>query len=73
MARAYRTWSRRKAFGDLRSEKRHSCLQHQRACSALTLDAIENEAETPEGAAPRKKAGKDKRKGSGDEVDMVRV
>jgi CRISPR-associated protein Csd2 len=49
-------------------------LQHQRAYSALKLDPVETapaEGETAE--APKKKGGKDKRKGSGDEVDKARA
>ena len=49
-------------------------LQHQRAYSALGLDPAEAAAE--EGAeqeAPKKKAGKDKRKGSADDVDKARA
>ena len=49
-------------------------LQHQRAYSALGLDPVEVEAtgtEAPE--APKKKGAKDKRKGSGDEVEKARA
>ncbi|MBX3644998.1 MAG: type I-C CRISPR-associated protein Cas7/Csd2 [Rubrivivax sp.] len=50
-------------------------LQHQRAYSALKLDAPE-EAAASEGEAadkkPAKKGGKDKRKGSGSDVDQAR-
>jgi len=49
-------------------------LQHQRAYSALKLDPGETEpAEGEEAAAPKKKPAKDKRKGSGDEVDKARA
>ncbi len=50
-------------------------LQHQRAYSALKLDAPEAEATEGEAApeAPKKKGAKDKRKGSGDEVDKARA
>jgi CRISPR-associated protein Csd2 len=49
-------------------------LQHQRAYSALKLDASEdNPAETAVAEAPRKKAAKPARKGSGDEVDKARA
>ena len=49
-------------------------LQHQRAYSALKLDAAEAEAAEPaENDAPKKKAGKDKRKGSGEDVDKARA
>ena len=49
-------------------------LQHQRAYSALNLDAPPeaNGAEEAE-AVPKKKGGKDKRKGSGEEVDKARA
>lgn len=48
--------------------------QHQRAYSALNLDAPPADAGDGEPAeAPKKKAGKDKRKGSGDEVDKARA
>jgi CRISPR-associated protein Csd2 len=49
-------------------------LQHQRAYSALKLDPVE--ASPPDGEAaesPKKKGAKDKRKGSGDEVDKARA
>lgn len=49
-------------------------LQHQRAYSALELDPVA--AEHAEGAnveAPKKKPGKDKRKGSADDVDQARA
>jgi CRISPR-associated protein Csd2 len=49
-------------------------LQHQRAYSALNLDAPEpgpSEGETSE--APKKKGGKTARKGSGDEVERARA
>ena len=52
-------------------------LQNQRAYSALKLDAPVEEAADPEGeqvdAKAKKKAGKDKRKGSGDDVDKARL
>lgn len=49
-------------------------LQHQRAYSALKLDPAQAEpAEAGEPEAPKKKAGKDKRKGSGDDVDKARA
>ncbi|MBX3634233.1 MAG: type I-C CRISPR-associated protein Cas7/Csd2 [Rubrivivax sp.] len=49
-------------------------LQHQRAYSALKLDAPDAEATEGEAAeAPKKKAGKAARKGSGDEVDKARA
>ena len=52
-------------------------LQNQRAYSALNLDAPAEEAagsEVEEGdAKSKKKPGKDKRKGSGDEVDKARL
>ena len=48
--------------------------QHQRAYSALKLDASSTDTGDGESAeAPKKKAGKDKRKGSGDEVDKARA
>jgi CRISPR-associated protein Csd2 len=50
-------------------------LQHQRAYSALKLDAPVEEiasAETEDADAKKKKPGKDKRKGSGDDVDKAR-
>jgi CRISPR-associated protein Csd2 len=49
-------------------------LQHQRAYSALKLDPVE--ASPPDGEtaeSPKKKGAKDKRKGSGDEVDKARA
>jgi CRISPR-associated protein Csd2 len=49
-------------------------LQHQRAYSALKLDPID--ADPAEGEAvesPKKKGAKDKRKGSGDEVEKARA
>lgn len=49
-------------------------LQHQRAYSALKLDPVEAEpAEDAAAEAPKKKGAKDKRKGSGDEVDKARA
>ncbi len=49
-------------------------LQHQRAYSALKLDPVQAEAAEGEATeAPKKKAGKDKRKGSGDEVERARA
>ena len=49
-------------------------LQHQRAYSALGLDAVEEVPQEPaDPEPPKKKAGKDKRKGSGDEVDKARA
>lgn len=49
-------------------------LQHQRAYSALKLDPVEAEPAQDEAAdAPRKKGAKDKRKGSGDEVEKARA
>jgi CRISPR-associated protein Csd2 len=49
-------------------------LQHQRAYSALKLDPAEAEAAEGEPAdAPKKKTTKDKRRGSGDEVDKARA
>ena len=48
-------------------------VQHQRAYSALKLDAAETpRAESEAAEGPKKKAGKDKRKGSGDDVDKAR-
>ena len=48
-------------------------LQHQRAYSALKLDPVQDEsAEPAENDAPKKKLGKDKRRGSGDEVAKAR-
>lgn len=48
--------------------------QHQRAYSALKLDAPAEEATSDEAAAPVKKKGaKDKRKGSGAEVEQARA
>jgi CRISPR-associated protein Csd2 len=51
-------------------------LQNQRAYSALKLDSPAEEEADTEGqeasAKAKKKAGKDKRKGSGDEVDKAR-
>lgn len=52
-------------------------LQNQRAYSALKLDAPVDEAADPDSeqadAKGRKKAGKEKRKGSGDDVDKARA
>ena len=49
-------------------------LQHQRAYSALKLDPVQADAGEGEATeAPKKKAGKDKRKGSGEEVDKARA
>ena len=49
-------------------------LQHQRAYSALKLDPAEAEPAEGEAAeAPKKKGAKDKRKGSGDEVEKARA
>ena len=49
-------------------------LQHQRAYSALKLDPVEVPAEDAgEAEAPKKKAGKDKRKGSADDVEKARA
>ena len=49
-------------------------LQHQRAYSALKLDAPESEPGEGETAtAPKKKSGKAARKGSGDEVEKARA
>jgi CRISPR-associated protein Csd2 len=49
-------------------------LQHQRAYSALKLDAPETEPSEGEAAeVPKKKAGKAARKGSGDEVEKARA
>jgi CRISPR-associated protein Csd2 len=49
-------------------------LQHERAYSALKLDPAVSEAPNGDaGDSPKKKAGKDKRKGSGDEVDKARA
>ncbi len=50
-------------------------LQHQRAYSALKLDAVAEEtAEASEGEDKKaKKGAKDKRKGSGDDVDKARA
>jgi CRISPR-associated protein Csd2 len=50
-------------------------LQHQRAYSALKLDPVEAPTEgaaEAEAEAPKKKAAKDKRKGSADDVDKAR-
>ena len=49
-------------------------LQHQRAYSALKLDPAEDgSAQGEADEAPKKKAGKDKRKGSADDVDKARA
>jgi len=49
-------------------------LQHQRAYSALKLDPVETEPAEREGAeAPKKKGAKDRRKGTGDEVEKARA
>lgn len=49
-------------------------LQHQRAYAALKLDAPEPESSEAEAAeAPKKKGARDKRKGSGDEVEKARA
>ena len=49
-------------------------LQHQRAYSALKLGPIEAESAAGEAAeTPKKKGAKDKRKGSGDEVERARA
>lgn len=51
-------------------------LQHQRAYSALKLDAPAEDASNSaleDADAKKKKSGKDKRKGSGDEVDKARA
>jgi CRISPR-associated protein Csd2 len=48
-------------------------LQHQRAYSALKLDAPAEEAVEGDDASAKKKPGKEKRKGSGDEVDKARA
>jgi CRISPR-associated protein Csd2 len=50
-------------------------LQHQRAYSALKLDAPPDEAttDTDDGDSKKKKPGKEKRKGSGEEVDKARA
>lgn len=49
-------------------------LQHQRAYSALKLDAPSDEPAGGEPTGvPKKKTGKDKRKGSGDDVDKART
>ncbi|MFN9028639.1 MAG: type I-C CRISPR-associated protein Cas7/Csd2 [Betaproteobacteria bacterium] len=49
-------------------------LQHQRAYSALKLDPAEDEPADGEATeARKKKGGKDRRKGSGDEVDKARA
>lgn len=47
--------------------------QHQRAYSALKLDAVDSAAIDVEGPEPaKKKAGKEKRKGSGEDVERAR-
>lgn len=48
-------------------------LQHQRAYSALKMDAPAEEAVEGDDAAAKKKPGKEKRKGSGEEVDKARA
>jgi CRISPR-associated protein Csd2 len=49
-------------------------LQHQRAYSALKLDPVEATPSDGEGVeATKKKTAKEKRKGSGDEVDKARA
>jgi len=49
-------------------------LQHQRAYSALKLEPIESEsAEGDVAESPKKKGGKDKRKGSEEEVRLARA
>jgi CRISPR-associated protein Csd2 len=51
-------------------------LQHQRAYSALKLDApveASDEAPAEDADAKKKKPGKEKRKGSGDDVDKART
>jgi CRISPR-associated protein Csd2 len=49
-------------------------LQHQRAYSALKLDPVESPPEDgAEAEAPKKKPGKDKRKGSAEDVDKARA
>lgn len=48
-------------------------LQHQRAYSALKLDAPAEEAVEGDDAGAKKKPGKEKRKGSGEEVDKARA
>jgi CRISPR-associated protein Csd2 len=48
-------------------------LQHQRAYSALKLDAPEPEAADAEADAPKKKGAKDKRRGSADDVEKARA
>lgn len=49
--------------------------QHQRAYSALKLDPVETppEGAVAEAEAPKKKGAKEKRKGSGDDVDRARA
>ena len=46
--------------------------QHQRAYSALKLDVAEEETSVEDSEKPTKKAGKEKRKGSADEVELAR-
>ena len=46
--------------------------QHQRAYSALKLDVSEEETSVEDSEKPTKKAGKEKRKGSADEVELAR-
>lgn len=49
-------------------------LQHQRAYSALKLDPVQTEPAQGEAAeAPKKKGAKERRKGSGDEVEKARA
>jgi CRISPR-associated protein Csd2 len=49
-------------------------LQHQRAYSALKLDPVEDSPSASDAAeAPKKKSAKDKRKGSGEDVDKARA
>lgn len=48
-------------------------LQHQRAYSALKLDAPAEYAVEGDDVAAKKKPGKEKRKGSGEEVDKARA
>ena len=46
--------------------------QHQRAYSALKLDVAEEETSVEDSEKPTKKAGKERRKGSADEVELAR-
>lgn len=48
-------------------------LQHQRAYSALKLDAPAEEVAEGDDTGAKKKPGKEKRKGSGDDVDKARA